>query len=368
MYEKNNLFQFATSELSQDALICWVCNNYNFKTENTKLYELANIVLHKFLGDENIKINELRIEKQFYKIDVLLVINNKYAIVVEDKTHTSEHNNQIENYKNLLINHTNKNIKIPNFQEKDIRVVYLKTGFWYPTDKETKADCRIDGDAWFSMLEKARGESEILDDYLTKLQCDKEFKSELKRNYTEGIVNEVLQYPEGQFLLLSDMFKNYYSSINSRIFSNGSSYGRPWSNILITNIYYDNSRDRECYIFCRIDKWAKGYCASIRHYDKEFNKNNSNEIKRKERIFKSLKSDFEKTCQKIDAINEKKGSVKYHLGGNRASYKESEFGYFIIGNNDNEISLSELPTIFSDFLKEFDEIVKDKKYICKKPV
>ena len=28
--ERNNIFNFATSELSQDAFICWLCNWVNF--------------------------------------------------------------------------------------------------------------------------------------------------------------------------------------------------------------------------------------------------------------------------------------------------------------------------------------------------
>ena len=32
--ERNNIFDFATSELSQDAFICWLCNWVNFDDNN----------------------------------------------------------------------------------------------------------------------------------------------------------------------------------------------------------------------------------------------------------------------------------------------------------------------------------------------
>ena len=88
---KNNLFSYATSELSQDAFLCWLLS---FSLEDAK----SDIAL-QLCSKEILKlfVPELRdqpfvlanIEQQFMHIDVLLTItagNQIYKIAVEDKT------------------------------------------------------------------------------------------------------------------------------------------------------------------------------------------------------------------------------------------------------------------------------------------
>ena len=70
---KNNLFQFATKELSQDALICWIINAFNYQKEDEIMYNLSIKVLKKILPN-NIKISNIKqinIQKQFCRIDIL---------------------------------------------------------------------------------------------------------------------------------------------------------------------------------------------------------------------------------------------------------------------------------------------------------
>lgn len=101
--KKPNLFNFATSELSQDAFLCYLFNfaKEEYK-ENIKEYELANFILRELLKKCNLeipKIENLDIKKQFYGIDILLIINEKTFIIIEDKTNTNERENQLEGYK-----------------------------------------------------------------------------------------------------------------------------------------------------------------------------------------------------------------------------------------------------------------------------
>ena len=49
MEEKNNIFKFATKELSQDAFICWLINWINFKQDNQQLYSKAQKILNYIL-------------------------------------------------------------------------------------------------------------------------------------------------------------------------------------------------------------------------------------------------------------------------------------------------------------------------------
>ena len=104
---KNNLFEYATSELSQDAFICWLASYAHENAEKDEaLNECARKMLEMFVEDfkgKNFKL--LNVERQVDNIDVLLTVDCEgviYKIIVEDKTYTSEHNNQLERYKDNL--------------------------------------------------------------------------------------------------------------------------------------------------------------------------------------------------------------------------------------------------------------------------
>lgn len=101
--KRNNLFKYATKELSQDAFICWLVNfaHENHNTEDLILRECAKEFLKKIvITDEELVVT--KVLKQYKKIDVLLEVNNKYNIIIEDKTFTGQHGNQIERYKKIL--------------------------------------------------------------------------------------------------------------------------------------------------------------------------------------------------------------------------------------------------------------------------
>lgn len=105
-YKNNNLFKFATKELSQDALLCWLINWINFKEENEELYNKAKKLLNYILEGAKCEINideyKISIFQQRYNIDILLLLeknDKKYAIIIEDKKFTTENNNQIKKYR-----------------------------------------------------------------------------------------------------------------------------------------------------------------------------------------------------------------------------------------------------------------------------
>jgi len=127
--ERNNIFNFATSELSQDAFICWLCNWVNFddndlSEDEKKLKELATEFIKKMLG-EKLEDRKVNIKRQYQKIDVLLEIQNKtnqvvdMYVIIEDKVGTGLHSNQIEGYTKL--------ISEKNKSKAQIKTVYYKT-------------------------------------------------------------------------------------------------------------------------------------------------------------------------------------------------------------------------------------------------
>lgn len=124
---KNNLFEYATSELSQDAFICWLASYAHEEAEkDAALNECARKMLEMFVPElkcKNFKL--IDVERQVDKIDVLLTVECEkkvYKIIVEDKTYTSEHDNQLKRYVDGLAKKHEENTVI-------VKGVYYKTGF-----------------------------------------------------------------------------------------------------------------------------------------------------------------------------------------------------------------------------------------------
>src|SRR5262249_18331433 len=103
-----NLFDFATSELSQDAFICWLASwaDPSCRELNGPLHQTATAFLDRLLEvGRRPKVGEYRsieIRQQWKGIDVLLVVNGDTAIVIEDKTDTKDHSDQLRRYKKAV--------------------------------------------------------------------------------------------------------------------------------------------------------------------------------------------------------------------------------------------------------------------------
>jgi hypothetical protein len=101
---KPNLFAYATKELSQDAFICWLLGwaSLDVKNEDPLLHQCALAFIKALFDKHNKecppKIEKIHIEKQYKNIDVLCVINDLYAILIEDKVATSDHSGQLARY------------------------------------------------------------------------------------------------------------------------------------------------------------------------------------------------------------------------------------------------------------------------------
>ena len=122
---KNNLFYYATSELSQDAFICWLASfALKGSEKDLTLKQCANHMLVLFvpeLGKQEFTLTD--VERQVQHVDVLLTVTSScgtYKIIVEDKTFTGEHDNQLKRY----LENTGK-----AFPDCKVRGVYYKTGF-----------------------------------------------------------------------------------------------------------------------------------------------------------------------------------------------------------------------------------------------
>lgn len=123
---KPNLFNIATKELSQDGFFTWLLQwgAPENKKHNEELFTCAQNFI-KFLISkqyrDSFEITKVVAGRQWEKIDVWAEINDEFLIIIEDKTFTGEHSNQLEKYKKTATAWCEKN----NYK---LICIYLKTG------------------------------------------------------------------------------------------------------------------------------------------------------------------------------------------------------------------------------------------------
>jgi hypothetical protein len=335
----NNIFDFATSELSQDAFICW-CVNWINDDSRPALRELSVRLLQKFAGVD--RVESVKVYRQFsdvtpddkklaVKIDVLLVVNREIAVIVEDKVFSGEHDNQIQRYVEglrYLAEHAEAGDDLYGIQE--IRTVFLKKGHMYDIDKTVQADVMVDGKEFIKILEPFKGESEILDSYIENLESLQSWYDEhgnYKNVQSESFwdwniaKHHIAQYNLMRYIFPEDMWDGYSSNY---MVDHGSSYGQPWTEMDIFGNKYNDSED-SYYIFWRIDTNKKGPYISLRFYER-FNKKDEPKMKRHRKSYEY----FSDILHQIIADNGEIPNLKWKniYPGYRGNCNESSLIHF----------------------------------------
>ncbi len=296
---ENNLFDFATSELSQDAFLCWCLNWYNSSQPMALLYPMAKELL-ALLGEPDLAPDQkLTIRHQFHKIDVLVVLQGKdRAIIIEDKTDTSEHDDQIARYRDTLQKLSEDERRALGISDKvKIQTVFFKTGFHYDQDRATVADCKVDGPAFLAVLEKYEHLSEILDDYIDHLRGSIEWH-EVHGRYDEPEGEiwtwNISRHHVAQHNFMRGLFRERFPESMWRAGTNlyqirgGSNVGgRPWTELSIMQQSYPDNTDYYT-LFWRVDTDGAGPYLSLRYYER-FHKDNEHERTRHIQTYEALR-------------------------------------------------------------------------------
>lgn len=290
----NNLFDYATSELSQDAVICWCLNWLN--EPEAELYPLAVDLLKK-MGEGTVEKGQaLRTIRQFYKTDVLVCLaGTNRVILIEDKTDTSEHGEQLRRYREQLTQLSEEERRFCGIDENvELRTVYFKTGFFYDADRLVEADIKITGKEFLQCLAPYRGKSEILDAYLLFLErkleqqtCAGDFLQEPERLNDSAIAQHTLMrmmFPETLWKPGSVLYEVYH----------GSSFGRPWTEMVIAEYTFPAQKDGYR-IFWRIDRDREGTYLSLRFYD-PYDKKDAMEKQTHIEAYRKHRAQIEKIC------------------------------------------------------------------------
>ena len=142
-----NLFDYATKELSQDAMICWLLkwSEQQHQGQDGALHTCGVQFVHELMRKHGAAlqgdINEVEIHRQVRsdrhtRIDILVRINSQHVLLIEDKTSAREHNNQLLRYYQSVIE---GRTPFNQVAEENVYPIYLKTG-----NQSLVKDCRIE--------------------------------------------------------------------------------------------------------------------------------------------------------------------------------------------------------------------------------
>ena len=314
----NNIFSFATGELSQDAFICWCLNWINepdivatHRYRQLGLDLLAKLIdkpsnCDVVLSKVDIKsIDKVILVQQVLNIDVLAIIPQyKLAIIIEDKTSTSEHGNQIRFYKDSLESVFNSkkpwnaysklekafkrselNIDCANLSDYHIHTVYFKTGYYFDYDWQVahseSVHIYLTGPMFLDILKNYNDcESDILKSYCEHLKQQLDWcqsVSKIHGRYDDG--EPYIKWERiTQHVLLQIVFDNENTdgswlwkdmSIYPNPYSTGTNQGgSPWTNRCFLS-RTESSRSFKPWMFWRVDHDSKGAYLSLRYYNND---------------------------------------------------------------------------------------------------
>ena len=211
---ENNLFSFATKELSQDAIIAWLINKSCESTDNKN--DVGKEFLRDLMGwDSRIDFKIKNVIRQYKSIDVFVEIEKtgeKEAIIIEDKTDTFLHDFQMLKYIGKIAEEKSKKM----FKYNKIHFVLVKTGDIPKLEKDKfdfekglldKIKETDDNSGVLDEIEK-RNFVEINDSYSLRLS---------KETIDEKTLNSIRKYSkeDNKTIEIHDIYDNYIKYVNS---------------------------------------------------------------------------------------------------------------------------------------------------------
>lgn len=187
--DRPNLFTYATKELSQDAMICWLMKCSAWKANDPANGALCNVgrefvdaLLRKHRKALKGEVKRVSIYQQDIYIDVLARVEDaeaSHVLLIEDKTHTGKRNRQLEGYYEKV---RNGQSKLGSVQDATICPIFLKTGnqpLAEDDEIESKTKYKVfNRRDWLKVLDRYRGDNPIVTDFRAHLKAmEDDFKS-----------------------------------------------------------------------------------------------------------------------------------------------------------------------------------------------
>jgi hypothetical protein len=214
---KPNIFDISTKELSQDAFLTWLLKWADSKNGATdkNLHECGKDFIKALIKtqvpgfDEEIEIVDAG--RQWDNIDVWAKVNNKYLIIIEDKTNTGQHSGQLERYKSFAEDWCAAQSR----KYHPPICIYLKTGnenkqsLGYVEQEGFKIYNRQD---FLELLERHESKNDIYNDFKERLirieRLNHEWEGKIIEQWQGNDWQGFFQYLENENLLISWAFVN----------------------------------------------------------------------------------------------------------------------------------------------------------------
>ena len=185
--ELPNIFEYATKELSQDAMICWLIDwsrQPANEDEERALKRLGREFVSAMLSKHGVSLSGdiecVEIHRQDHGIDVLARIRDEsgtqHVLLIEDKTGTKDHSDQLVRYCNAVLSRETSVGEVSGCCP-----IYLKTGnhslhhAWEIEDKT-----RVDDRPGYKVFDR-RDFLNVLNRYLGNDPLVNQFRSHLRR-------------------------------------------------------------------------------------------------------------------------------------------------------------------------------------------
>ncbi len=146
-----NLFTHARSELAQDAVLAYLLEwaDPRYRVCHPKMNALGEQFLREVIScsaqatnvvglADHEPITEVTVDTQIQGIDILVLVNRRLAVVIEDKVTTHEHSGQIARYRQVV-----SQIRSAANHNLLIHAVYLKTGNESPHRRPSPDLCGV---------------------------------------------------------------------------------------------------------------------------------------------------------------------------------------------------------------------------------
>jgi len=349
-----NLFCFATSELSQDAFLAWLLSWSSSAAQDTVdtgdfhiLQDASRAFLGMLLGktgSSTAKIEE--IFPQWNKIDLYFhgVEGNgdPFSLVIEDKTSTGGHDNQLERYKAAAKKEGHGKLYL----------CYLKTGWWSPHDQRGLSGYTpIKRGDVLKCLRPFRGCHSIFNDYLDHLEkIDEDVAQAEEHALVAGKVATAFQSHAGLHAFLNTAFPKPSEKEGTWTDFGVGVGGAPWANWSFAWMEMPGSDEGEGF-FWRVDTRAGRAILSLRKYwDHQADKG------RKELAAQR----FQVYLQAVETAvqNLASGFVPSKLAARRSSYKEQELLLFTLGESSSAEELNDPLELAKSLMEDIQPALK----------
>lgn len=206
---KNNLFDFATKELSQDAIICWLINCFNDENREIGEYFIKKFI---FKYKKEIEIESVeRPEKQKFRTDVFVKINTnigKFIIIIEDKVSTFLHGNQLENSIERISKYDKENCQIMYLLFKSDNILGIEKNIYQEEQENIKGKYNLNVD--FNLRTSK-------DMYNALKNNTNNFLLEMIIDYYRDIVKQNEESVEWKSIISAKQWNRFYNELNRNL-------------------------------------------------------------------------------------------------------------------------------------------------------